>query len=150
MLIFLFKNNTWLIVLGLRQLLRWETSSPAFEKSLSEDTTQGCIRNAQHSRQLRFSLWGTFCLSRSSPVPLSVLDFPSVRSVTPLTPTAPPRNRLQYHSSKQSNNHAQLCSFNASHSITHCATLGLIVIFTAPATCFNDRSSSTEKSFLSY
>ena len=38
MLIFLFKSNTWLIVLGLRQLLRWETNPPAFEKSLSEGT----------------------------------------------------------------------------------------------------------------
>ena len=26
------------LVLGLRQLFRWQTSSPAFEKSLSEDT----------------------------------------------------------------------------------------------------------------
>ena len=38
MLIFLFQNNTWLITLGLRQFFRWDTSSPAFEKSLSEAT----------------------------------------------------------------------------------------------------------------
>ena len=38
MLIFLFKNNTFLIVSGFTQLLRWETISPAFEKSLSEGT----------------------------------------------------------------------------------------------------------------
>ena len=38
MLIFLFKNNTWLIVLGFTQLLRWETISAAFEKSLSGGT----------------------------------------------------------------------------------------------------------------
>ena len=36
MLIFLFKNNTWLIVSGFTQLLRWETIS--LEKSLSEGT----------------------------------------------------------------------------------------------------------------
>ena len=45
MLIFLFKNNTWLIVLDLRQLLRFETSSPAFEKSLSEGTDVAGMRN---------------------------------------------------------------------------------------------------------
>ena len=38
MLIFLFQNNTWLIILGLRQFFRWDTSSPAFEKILSEGT----------------------------------------------------------------------------------------------------------------
>ena len=45
MLIFSFKNNTWLIVLDLRQLVRWETSSPAFEKSLSEGTGVAGMRN---------------------------------------------------------------------------------------------------------
>ena len=45
MLITLFKNNTWLIVLDLRQLLRWETSSPAFEKSLSEGSGVAGMRN---------------------------------------------------------------------------------------------------------
>ena len=45
MLIFLFKNNTWLIVLDLRQLVRWETSSPAFEKSLSEGSGVAEMRN---------------------------------------------------------------------------------------------------------
>ena len=87
MLLFSFKNNTWLIVLGLRQLLRWETSSPAFEKSLSEGTDVTGIHKKciALSDNCDLSLCRTFCLTRSSPVPLSVLDFPSVRPVTPLT-----------------------------------------------------------------
>ena len=87
MSIFLFKNNTWLIILDLRQLLRWETSSPAFEKSLSEGADvagmhEKCIALSDN---WDLSLCRTFCLSRLLPVPLSVLDFPSVRPVTPLT-----------------------------------------------------------------
>ena len=73
--------------LDLRQPLRWETSSPAFEKSLSEGSCVAEMRNKciALSDNWDLSLCRTFCLSRSSPVPLSVLDFPSVRPVTPLT-----------------------------------------------------------------
>ena len=59
MLIFLFKNNTFLIVSGFIQLLRWESISLAFEKSLFEGTdVAGMYKKCIALRQLRFVIMG--------------------------------------------------------------------------------------------
>ena len=120
MLIFLFKknkNNTWLIVLGLTLLLRRETSSLPF---VFLDRRQSSL------------CYGFSQCQASDPRSQSNTHNPSPQSAT------------NSYTITNLNNQAIVPSFNASRT-THRATL--VVIITAIAICFNDRSSPTDKSF---
>ena len=118
MLIFLFKkNNTWLIVLGFRLLLQWETSSLPFV-FLGLHQSSFCLGFSQcQASDLAYSL------NTHNPSPQSATFSYTITNLS---------------------NQAIMPSFNTSLT-THCARL--VVIFTALAICFNDRSYSTDKSF---
>ena len=89
----------------------------------------------------------SFCLSRSSPVLSLFWVFP-VSGQRPRsqsnTHNPSPQSATNSYTITNLNNQAIVPSFNASRT-THRATL--VVIITAIAICFNDRSSPTDKSF---